>query len=45
MKEKKWYEYLIWNEMRTTWKRLPKHIKQEIIDSGVEVPEDLKRDL
>ena len=39
----KWYEMLIWDNMRETWKRLPPQLKKEIIESGVNIPEDMSR--
>lgn len=32
--EKKWYEYLDWDEMQTTWNKLPEEIKDKIRKAG-----------
>jgi hypothetical protein len=38
----KWYHMLKWSEMSTTWRMLPKQLKDEITQTGASIPEEIQ---
>jgi len=41
-KKAQWYHMLNWKEMQTTWKMIPSVLKNEIKQSGLEVPDEIQ---